>query len=208
LIDPNPRQIHTVPQALQSDVAVVIGRLGDGRAVSSGTCMGDGPLGLPLDCVYRPQLDGLRQQGRHVCEIGLLADDREAVGDASSVLFDALRYTFHFGLYLGVSDFVCGMHPRRARLYNRLFGFHVFGEERIYSTVKNHPVVLMRAQTDHLLADPSRYRAVEYFVANPVAPQVFAQRYRFPAWAAADPFSTMQWLGRGPASLSRLRASA
>jgi hypothetical protein len=141
---------------MQPNVAVVIGRLPDGRAVTTGTCMGDGALGLPLDCVYRLELDGLRRQGRTMCEIGLLADDRQSVGECCTVLFDALRYTFHFGLYLGVSDFICGMHPRRARLYRRLFGFEVFGSERSYSTVKDHPVILMRAQTEHLLDDPSR----------------------------------------------------
>ena len=182
LIDPNPYRLHTALSAVGPDTAVIVGRAG-GKAVSTASSIADGPHGLPLDCVYREELDEIRAPGRRIVEIGLLADHHreEDGGDSASCVFESMRLAFHFVRYLGATDFVCGMHPRRARLYSRIFGFTPLGTPRTYSSVKNHAVILMHGTVEHAEQCHARYRATDYFMKNPVAAEVFDRRYRFDA---------------------------
>ena len=182
LIDPNPYRLHTAPSAVGPDTAVVVGRAG-GKAVSTASSIADGPQGLPLDCVYKEELDKLRAPGRRLVEIGLLADHHRGDdgGDSGSCVFDSTRIAFHFARYLGATDIVCGMHPRRSRLYTRIFGFTPVGTPRTYSCVKNHAVVLMHTTVEYVERNYSSHRALDYFMKNPVADEVFDRRYRFDA---------------------------
>src|SRR5437660_92608 len=78
LIDSNPFEVHTVPQALGPHTLVVTGCLGP-LSVSTLSAYVDNPAGVPLDAVYRAELDGLRKQGRRIMEVGLFADRRDHI---------------------------------------------------------------------------------------------------------------------------------
>jgi hypothetical protein len=56
LIDPNTQRIHTVPEAIHPKTAVIIEKRNN-RIVSTMSLYEDQPEGLPLDKIYKKQLD-------------------------------------------------------------------------------------------------------------------------------------------------------
>ena len=186
-IKTNPFGIHTVPQAVGPRAVVILGRI-RGVTVSTITAMIDGPRGLPLDSVYQHELDALRARGTTLMEVGLFGDRRDIVGEQDdrtfTAVFELMRFTFSFGRGEGV-DFVCGIPPRRSRLYGRSFGFQAIGAPTTYSTVEDNPVQLMWADTAQSVANANRHRAIDYFLKNPVPAEEFARRFSFAPEAMA-----------------------
>lgn len=183
----NPHELHTVPQAIGPHALVVLGRI---RGVLANTicAIGDNPRGLPLDSVYREELDDLRAEGRKLIEIGLFADRRGLMGEVSRTfhaIFELMRYTYYFGRYLGATDFLCGIPPRRTRLYYRAFGFEPVGEVKTYATVEDNPVQLLRVEADYVPEHSSQHRALSYFVENPISEGLFKSRFGFSREALA-----------------------
>src|SRR5699024_10861758 len=108
LIEQNPFNLHTVPMAIGDHACVICGperntsgatsRPGETR--STLTLIGDNPAGLPLDSVYREQLDGLRRRGRRPVEVGLLADRRRRASRSAAALFSMMRWAAYFTLHV------------------------------------------------------------------------------------------------------------
>lgn len=180
-VRPNPYRIHTVPQAIGDHTAVIVAQSGR-RTVGTISAIGDTPLGLPLDEVFADELDAMRQRGRRPMEVGLLAEQPTRAHRSArpfSIVFEMMRYTFYFALHQGATDFICGIPPRRASLYQRTLGFRRVGEVRQYATVEGNPVTLMSIPTAHILAYHTRYRAAHAFVSNPLPAGTFDGRYNF-----------------------------
>jgi hypothetical protein len=203
LIDPNPYGLHAAQVVVTTDTAVAVGRA-DGIPAVTATAICDGPDGLPLDTVYSEELRTLRWQGRYLVEVGLVADARPDICETSTAFFEVIRYTFYYALHVGATDIICGMHPRRARLYQRLFGFKPWGSPRTYSTVRNHPVILMRGETMEMIRNANQYRAVENFVQRPVPTDELECRHQFTPESLQDPrvCEYMQYLRRKRMKLS------
>ena len=180
-IRPNPYRLHTVPEAIGDHTAVVIAQSGR-RTVGTISAIGDTPLGLPLDSVFADELNDMRRRGRRPMEVGLLAEQPTRAHRSTrpfSIVFEMMRYTFYFALHQGATDFVCGIPPRRASLYQRTLGFRQVGEVKQYATVEGNPVALMAIPTAHVLAYHTRYRAAHCFVKNPLPANTFDKRYNF-----------------------------
>jgi hypothetical protein len=131
---------------------------------------------LPLDRVYHPELNELRQNGRRLMEVGLFADRRKQLARSAEALFQLMRFAFYHGLNEKVTDFVIGVHPRHARFYVRSFGFEAFGEPKVYPAVNDRPVQLLRGDLADRLARTPLHPALEYFVSNPIEQKVFSGR--------------------------------
>lgn len=198
LILANPFCVHTMPQALSKQSAVFLSGVGEGIE-STLTGVIDGPQGLPVDAVYRKELNELRRQGRKLMECGLFAHrwqvqpvgERAALEGSAEVtaaqqmrrisqtLTGLMRLCFYFGLTHGVTDFIIGVHPRHSGFYRRAFGFKLVGDERSYETVNNRPVVLLRGDLRQQIAQDPMAPALEHCLSNPVNTAEFDTRYRF-----------------------------
>jgi hypothetical protein len=180
-IKPSPARIHTVPQAIGRHTAVVLGSI-SGVTVSTISAIGDSSLGLPLDKEYPDELAELRANGRKLVEIGLFGDRRDITADGDrnfNAIFELMRYAVYFGYHSGATDMICGIPPRRARLYARAFGFQMIGQEKSYDAVEGNPVVLLRAEVQAVKRDHAAHKAVDYWVKNPLPPDVYEQRFDF-----------------------------
>lgn len=102
----------------------------------------DSQVGLLVDELYKPEVDCLRAEGRHVCEIIKLALD-EGLG-SKAVLAALFHISFIYGhnIHQG-TDFLIEVNPRHVAFYRRMLGFELLGEERLCSRV-NAPAVLLR----------------------------------------------------------------
>ena len=178
LIDPNPYELHTTPQAVGPQTAVMIARLGP---VATGTLSAilDNPGGLPLDSVYARELNDLRSQDRKLMELGLFADRREDLARSFGAILEMMRLATYYGRHSGATDAVIGVHPRHARFYKRYLSFDVAGPETTYSTVNDRPVVLLRLDWNAKLKLSPMPPGVEYIAKNPLPPEAFAHRYQF-----------------------------
>lgn len=178
LIDVNPYRIHTTPQAVGPNTAVIIGCLGP-LAVGTISAYTDGPSGLPLDTVYLPEINALRRNGRKLVEVGLFADRREHINRAADGLFALMRFSYFFGFPMECDDIIIGVHPRHAPFYMRLLGFERIGAVRSYPTVKDHAVVLLRLQLKESLQAVPLPKGLAYFTEAAVPAKAFDHRFRF-----------------------------
>src|SRR4051812_1164893 len=87
LIDTNPFELHTIPQAVGPQTLVITGCLGP-MAATTLSAYTDSPAGLPLDSVYPEEIGALRKQGRKLMEVGLFGDRRDHLVRSSEGLFD------------------------------------------------------------------------------------------------------------------------
>ncbi|MFM7903595.1 MAG: N-acyl amino acid synthase FeeM domain-containing protein, partial [Bacteroidota bacterium] len=142
LIMPNELSVFTFPEYISPNAAVFMGKK-MGHTVSTVSAVLDSNRGLPLDHYYQNELDQLRQEGKKLIEIGLLADTR-AAGNFQNIT-ELMSGIARFGVYSDNHDYVIGVHPRRMAFFNQVFGFKQVGEVRDYGKLRTAPVVLLHA---------------------------------------------------------------
>lgn len=216
LIPENRAQVHAAPQMF-SDAASVFIKHQYNHVHATLSSLDDSKRGLPLDTVYRAELDALRRQGRRLTELAHLAD-----ADQSGLLPDAPRHAYvanrgtyrpprkmdrrarlaelealmglavGCGIEHGCDDLVIGVHPRHTRFYVRAWGFRALGEETSYPTVCNLPVQLMRLDWRRELDGPHGVPMLRRCVANLPGKDYFAGRWLIrPTAIASQPHATI-----------------
>lgn len=142
LIMPNELAVFTFPEYISPNSAVFTGKM-MGHTVSTVSAVLDSEHGLPLDHYYKNELNSLRNEGKKLIEIGLLADTR-AAGNFNNIT-GLMAGIARFGVYSDHHDFVIGVHPRRMAFFNQVFGFSPVGDIKDYGRLKTAPVVLLHA---------------------------------------------------------------
>ena len=183
LVSPNHAHVHTVPEAVGPQTAVILGRIGPVCASTLSAYL-DTPEGLPLDSVYGEELAALRDSGRRISEVGLFADRREKLVRSADSLFDLMRFAYYYCRHHGMDDIMIGVHPRHMPFYCRLIGFDMAGEERQYATVNDRPVILLRLDLRTCEQAERLPRGLKYFMNNPLPAEAFANKASLdePAW--------------------------
>lgn len=105
----------------------------------------DTGYGLLVDELYKPEVDGLRQAGRRVCEFTKLAIDNKRT--SKRMLAGLFHIAFLYAERIwGYTDIVIEVNPSHVSFYQRMLGFHILGGERMCPRV-NAPAVLLRGDT-------------------------------------------------------------
>jgi hypothetical protein len=115
-----------------------------GRIIATVSLFFDSTFGLPLDSLYRDELDILRHQGRRIGEVGMLADRRRALLRSLPLVLRLMKLVFWSAREKSLDDLIIATHPRHANFYQRLLCFEQFAEIKYYSAVRNAPAVPMR----------------------------------------------------------------
>lgn len=178
LIDANPFGLHAVPTALGPHASVIWGPEGADVGYTL-TLVRDGAHGLALDSVYERELDGLRQAGCRLLEVGMLADRRRSVARSIGALFSMMRWAAYDVLHNDLTDIVVGVHPRHAQFYVRSYGFEEFAAPTSYPLVRNHPVVGLRLRLREGLAKDILPRGLVDVRDHPIPASAFARRFMF-----------------------------
>lgn len=110
--------------------------------ISTLTQIFDSPeFGLPMDALYRKELDNLRAQGRTVTELSALATPREVRW--CNLMIYLAKTMFEYSGLSKVNDICIMVNPKHVRFYKAIFLFDDFGEEKYYPEV-DAPAVALR----------------------------------------------------------------
>ena len=117
----------------------------EGIVISTLTLFQDSEMGLPMDAIYKNELDYLRRQGRKIAEVGSLAVHPSVSKQDQTVLMHGNKIMHSYSRnYLGVDDLVMAINPRHQWFYEHILLFEKIGELKEYPYVKKAPAVAYR----------------------------------------------------------------
>lgn len=116
-------------------------------------------FGLPMDVLYKHELDTLRAKGRKITELSALATPRE-VRWCNLMVFLS-RTMFEYSRMNKVNDICIMVNPKHVSFYKTMFLFEDFGPERFYAGV-GAPAVALRIDMDNIEQNLlEKYRNIE-----------------------------------------------
>ncbi len=128
----------------------------NGEIVATATAVPDSPLGLPMERMYREEIDGLRRQGRRPCEIAGLAVRGASFSTRLQAILHMYRVVYYYAkFYLTAHDFTVVVSPEHARFYRRVLLFDEIGGERSDPNANGAASVAIRLD---LVTAPERFR--------------------------------------------------
>jgi len=117
----------------------------DGDLIATVTLVPDTPVGLPMDDIYHEEVQALRQQGRHLAEVTMLADRRRRLRRSLPMLLQMMKSIFDYAtLVLKADDLCITINPRHETYYERLLLFEPLGGMKTYPSVRNNPALAKR----------------------------------------------------------------
>lgn len=102
-------------------------------------------FGIPMDSIYKEEVDELRSQGRKVAEVCALATPKE--GRWHNLLMFLGKAYFQYALQVGINDILIMVNPKHVSFYKAIFMFEDFAEEKYYAPV-DAPAVALRINYD------------------------------------------------------------
>lgn len=119
----------------------------------------DSPLGLPVESTYPTEIKELRQKGRKLSEVSLLALNSDLISKGIKPLYFAERLRRLYHLFkpifwyakktAGMTDLCIAVNPVHKMLYSSLY-FEQFGNEKVYESVNKNPSIAMRLNFDRI----------------------------------------------------------
>ena len=145
--------------------------------IATVTLIQDSALGLPMDGIYRDELDTLRARGRRIAEVSALAMDRRCGARGVLIVMRLMRATYAFAASVTRLDEICvAVNPRHVDFYRNALNFQTFGQLKRYETVNGAPAVALRFDLDwarermaRLAAGEAPSRELEEFFFSPAA---------------------------------------
>ena len=112
------------------------------HAIATATLNLDSQIGLLADELYKDESDGLRREGRRLCEMTKLAVEHVVRSKRvlASLFHIALIYARHLH---GRDDCLIEINPRHVKFYEAMLGFEAVGEMKMCRRV-NAPARLLR----------------------------------------------------------------
>ncbi len=139
--NPHPSQMHFSAFNFLPETCVFIFRTYL-TVISTLTQIFDTPLfGLPMDSLYKDELDTLRAQGRKITELSALATPKETRWCNLMVFLS--RTMFEYSRMSAVDDICIMVNPKHVNFYKTMFLFEDFGPEKFYAGV-GAPAVALR----------------------------------------------------------------
>lgn len=142
LIESNPSAMRVTPYQLQPGSAIFIATLRD-EVISTVSLIADGPLGLPMESIYREEVARLRESGQYFGEVSALADRRQQMSRTLPVFVKLMRLMVQYAQGQGIGRLLVAVHPRHGRFYQRFLSFQELADERSYPQVRNRPAVAL-----------------------------------------------------------------
>ena len=142
LESPKASGIRITPFHMLPTTEVLVAKL-RGEVISTVSLIGDGYLGIPMQSMYPEQVNGLREQGLRLAEVGCLADRRDSPVRFIDNFKEMTRLLSQVASVRGIDALVVATHPRHARFYKRALGFEQLGDESTCPYAQGNPAVAL-----------------------------------------------------------------
>lgn len=104
-------------------------------------------FGLPMDAIYRKELDALRNKGRRIVELSALVSPKKLRW--RNLFMYLAQIMYWYSTYRGVNDLCIAVNPKHVRFYRNIFLFEDLGPERHFPKVMA-PAVALRINMDNI----------------------------------------------------------
>jgi hypothetical protein len=120
-----------------------------GKIIATVTLVPDTPIGLPMDEIYHQEVQALRDQGRKLAEVTMLADRRHEIRRALPVVMLLMKRIFDYATLVLKANHLCiTLNPRHETYYRRFLLFQPLGGLKTYPSVRNNPALALRLDLD------------------------------------------------------------
>ncbi len=163
----------------------------DGVVTATATVIEDSPLQLPMDELYHQELQALREDGKKICEVSMLANNSELFSEQTPMMLNAKKMFLIFFLFKHIFDYVrtkmcadciCIMvNPKHANAYDSLL-FQDLGGLQRYGKVNGAPAVakyLSVQSVDPQQISLKRQSLYKMFLSGKVDPEKFSSKFTF-----------------------------
>ncbi len=96
-------------------------------------------LGLPMECIYGPEIQSLRHSGHRLGEVTSLADTGLGVREFLQVFITLIKLMVQYHVEHGGDTCVISVNPRHRNFYSKVIGFESLGPCRAYPSVQDAP---------------------------------------------------------------------
>lgn len=139
---PNPHGLRATPYHLSPSTEVAVA-VSPGRVVCTATLVRDGPMGLPMETVYKELVEERRVRGLRLAEISCLAHAQRPATRYFQHVIGVMSLVAQAARRRGVDQLMLTVHPRHARFYSRYMGCELIGGLTHYETVCYQPAVAL-----------------------------------------------------------------
>ena len=174
-IEANPFALHAHARIISDRPAVVTGSIGPVLAATL-TAVVDGEHGLPIDELFAPETQSLRDHNRQLMQLTLLADRRRRLTRCLDSLLEMMRLTWWYAPHCGATDLLMCTADDDAGIFGTLFGFEEISTVRPDPALGGLPSVLLRLDIDTVTHSEPLRPTIGYFMATPPDPTIFENR--------------------------------
>lgn len=152
----NAMQMRVIQHHLVDTTDVLVAQRA-GEVTFTLTLVRDGFHGLPAQSLFAEQIEAMRSKGLSLAEVSCVASscDDENKKERFETLVKMISLTIQAARRRGVDRLLLAVHPRHAKVYQRLFGCVPCSGVEQYAAVQGRPAVL--CMHDFAELDQRRY---------------------------------------------------
>jgi len=130
----------------------------NGKVAGTVSIVFDSESGLPMDDIYKDELEKFRNSNKKIVEVCRLATDNDFLKNSGvfdkkrnslSLLISLFKLVFHYSIYKNI-DYICiSINPKHDLFYKSL-GFEDIGGLKYYPSVNNAPALAKAIRIDEL----------------------------------------------------------
>jgi hypothetical protein len=155
-----------------------------GEVIATVSLIADTPIGLPMDEIYHDEVQALRDAGRRLVEVTMLADRRLSDQRSLAMVLALMKLVFDCAtLSLKATDLCITVNPHHNKFYDEYLLFSPLGGLRAYPSVSGNPAIARRHDLERVEEEFRRRRSalLRHFFENRTPLSLFEQRYHMTA---------------------------
>ncbi len=143
-LDPQPGGMRVTSFSLEPGAITFIG-CAENDVLLTVTLFTDARLGLPMDSLYKAELDMLRNGNRRIAEVGALAVKSSAKLKFHSPVMQLFKFLLlYVWRHLQVDDLLVVINPKHRKFYEKVLSFRSIGQQKAYDYVRGNPAIALR----------------------------------------------------------------
>jgi len=123
----------------------------ENKIIGTISVIADSELGLPIDDIYKEEVDDLRRLNKKIAQVSSLAISRTICKNSKKrlykeqtnelfIFFPLFKLVFHYALYKEYDNLCIVINPKHNYFYTSLF-FNDLGEIKFYPALNNAPAL-------------------------------------------------------------------